>query len=293
MIQNPYFYNLNIEEEHYLIPFGPEFEERRHFIILNGTSLKIWNALKTCSTQQELEEMMFSEFEAVEDGEKIIVGNDVKKTINLLRTAHAVLDSQEEILPDKQSECKEREWNLKEISHLSNEEFINLREEYGEYSLRRGFLFIHSASVLYKEKLWLFSAKSGTGKSTHANMWQQAGTGKVINGDLNLVGIKNDKAVVEGTPWCGTSGIYDLNEYPLGGIAFLVRDEKDFVEELSFPEKVIAILQESITPMWDEERIEKEIEIALQIARQSVIFKFHCTAKMSAYEKAIEYIDRH
>lgn len=296
MIQNPYFYNLNIDGEHYLIPFGPEFEERRHFITLNGTSLKIWNALEKRPTQSELEEMMISEFEATEEGDKFTVRNDVKKTINILKIAYAVLESEEDVQPAKQSEYaeyKEREWNWEEIINLPTTTFLNLREEYGEYSLQRGFLFIHSASVLYKEKLWLFSAKSGTGKSTHANMWQQAGTGKVINGDLNLVGIKNGEASVKGTPWCGTSGIYDLNEYPLGGIAFLVRDESDFVEELPFPEKVVAILRESITPMWDKEKLEKEIEIALQIAKQSVIFKLHCTAKLSAYEKAIEYIDCH
>lgn len=80
---------------------------------------------------------------------------------------------------------------------------------------------IHSASVEYNGCAWLFSGKSGEGKSTHTKLWNKYYGSALINGDLNMVGFENEEAVVYGIPWCGTSEIYTEKKYKLGGIIFI------------------------------------------------------------------------
>ena len=103
------------------------------------------------------------------------------------------------------------------------------------YAIRIAFLFfaqqhnmlaIHSASILYRDKVWLFSAPSGTGKSTHAAFWKDLFGTPIVNGDLNLIGLQDGMPVVHGIPWCGTSEIFDTHSYPLGGIVFLNQEVK-------------------------------------------------------------------
>lgn len=73
---------------------------------------------------------------------------------------------------------------------------------------RNGLFAIHSASVLYQGKAWLFSGHSGMGKSTHTALWHELFDTPYLNGDLNLLGLHKDHIIAYGIPWCGTSGIF-------------------------------------------------------------------------------------
>ena len=53
---------------------------------------------------------------------------------------------------------------------------------------------LHSASILYKGKAWLFSGHSGMGKSTHTALWHKYFQTPYLNGDLNLIGFENKRA---------------------------------------------------------------------------------------------------
>ena len=91
----------------------------------------------------------------------------------------------------------------------------------------KGMFALHSASVLYKDKAWLFSAASGVGKSTHTNLWQSVLNVPVLNGDVNLIATANGTPVVYGIPWCGSSGISTRDMHVLGGIILLKQGQED------------------------------------------------------------------
>ncbi len=86
------------------------------------------------------------------------------------------------------------------------------------FAALHGKYALHSASNYYQEKAWLYSASSGTGKTTHVKLWEKLYAVQVLNGDLNLLGMEKDEVFVYGIPWCGTSGVYTTKKYPLGGI---------------------------------------------------------------------------
>lgn len=147
---------------------------------------------------------------------------------------------------------------------------------------QKGSYAIHSASILYKEKAWLFSAPSGTGKSTHAKLWQDLYDTPPLNGDLNLLGIKDNVPVVYGLPWCGTSGIFTTETYPLGGVIFLQQSDRDHIVTLTPDECSLMLSQRLISPTWTKEMLQSSLTFCEQLEPLIGCFLLHCTAEPSA-----------
>lgn len=155
----------------------------------------------------------------------------------------------------------------------------------------RGLCVVHSASLLYRERAWLFSGKSGTGKSTHVNLWKDAYGVPLLNGDLNCLGIDGDRVWVYGLPWCGTSGIATPAAFPLGGVIFLRQWRENVVQELTEAEKVCALSMRMITPTWTAELLNKNLTQAEKIVRRCVAARLCCTKEPEAAAVMREYID--
>lgn len=186
--------------------------------------------------------------------------------------------------------------------------FHAIRHFFLFFAQRQGFFAIHSASILYRDQVWLFSGHSGMGKSTHTNLWKEQFGTEIINGDLNLIGWSNgeqtnigqsvDKSgskghpIVYGMPWCGTSGIASTKSYPLGGIVLLGRSDNDHFESLTNDQKIVRVMQRMITPVWKEEMLNQNLTFAEKLAKQIPIFYFLCTKKPSAAERMKDAIDQ-
>lgn len=153
--------------------------------------------------------------------------------------------------------------------------FLVLAQQHNMYIL-------HSASILYKDKAWLFSGSSGTGKSTHTMLWNRCYDAPLINGDLNMIGFDEGKPIVYGIPWCGTSQIYTSKTYPLGGIIFLKQASTDYVE---YPEKdksVVMFLQRIISPLWTEQLFDMSLSFAENLINNTNMYRLYCTKDDSA-----------
>lgn len=172
--------------------------------------------------------------------------------------------------------------------------FHMIRLVFSYSAMLRGSFFIHSVSILYREKAWLFSASAGTGKSTHAALWTQLYENEVknLNGDLNLITIKDGIPMVYGIPWNGTSGIYSTDCAPLGGITFLRRAETDFVTKLPEDRKMLSLLQRLISPNWTEELLTKQIGFSLKLAPKIFMAELNCTPQPSAAKAIRKSIDQ-
>ena len=170
--------------------------------------------------------------------------------------------------------------------------FHAIRLFYLYLAQKKGFYAIHSASVLYRGRAWLFSGHSGIGKSTHTALWHEQIHTPYLNGDLNLVGEENGRLKVYGMPWCGTSGIYTTQEQELAGIVLLGRDSRDHLEELGEAEKIVRVMQRMISPAWTEKQLEANLEFAGKIAEKSQVYYLKCTKNPSAVEPIKARIDQ-
>ncbi len=102
---------------------------------------------------------------------------------------------------------------------------------------------LHNAFVLHSALLDVegvgvaFAAHSGTGKSTHLNLWQQLLGDKmtIVNGDKPIIRFFDDEAETPyayGTPWNGKEGLGCNMRTKLKHICFIERSETNFVEKV-------------------------------------------------------------
>jgi hypothetical protein len=174
---------------------------------------------------------------------------------------------------------------------LKQDVFFTFRDVFLLFAQEHGLFALHSASVLYREKAWLFSGPSGTGKSTHTNLWHKLYDTPFLNGDLNLCRIEGDSVMVYGMPWCGTSGIYTKEAYPLGGIILLRQSPENRIEELSADKQQLLVSQRLISPSWTEERLVKNLSFAGGVRERCLVFRLSCNMEDEAAETVKEYID--
>lgn len=157
---------------------------------------------------------------------------------------------------------------------------------------KKGFFAIHSASLKYKDKAWLFSGHSGMGKSTHTSLWKELFDTPILNGDLNLIGKAEDGSLkVYGIPWCGTSKIAQNSSWSLGGIVLLGRSETDHFEDLDEKEKIIRIMQRMISPVWTQNMLQMNLDCAKKIASDVFVYHLLCTKNPSAARFMKQKID--
>lgn len=169
--------------------------------------------------------------------------------------------------------------------------FLAIRPCFLYNAQRHNMFAIHSASILYQDKAWLFSGYSGMGKSTHTSLWHDLFGVSYLNGDLNLVGINEDTPVVYGIPWCGTSDIFTTDTYPLGGIVLLGRSDTDHLSPLAPYEKTLQVMQRMISPSWTAPLMECNLNCAMVLTEQIPVFHLLCTKNPSAAIFMKEQID--
>lgn len=174
--------------------------------------------------------------------------------------------------------------HMEQVFHALRFAFLLLAQKHHLYAL-------HSASFLYKDKAWLFSGPSGTGKSTHTNLWHDLYAVPLLNGDLNVIGIENGTPMVYGLPWCGTSGISTAENHPLGGIVFLKKALENHVITPEIPERAFMLMQRLISPVWDASMLKEQAAFCESVAELAPLLSLCCTKENEAAETMKQAID--
>ena len=95
---------------------------------------------------------------------------------------------------------------------------------------------MHGSAIAVDGRSYVFTAASGTGKSTHARLWRELLGDKavMINDDKPLLRVHPDgSTVVNGTPWDGKHRLSRNTAVPLKAICFLRRAEENIIHEIS------------------------------------------------------------
>lgn len=172
------------------------------------------------------------------------------------------------------------------------EVMCTIRDTFFFHMQKKGRIAVHSASVVYRDRVWLFAAMSGTGKTTHIALWHENGyPARDFNGDLAICYIDNSDAVAAGSPWCGTSGVYCNEERKLGGIVFLEQAEENSVRNMTVGESVMRLAARCLTPNWNRELMTLNLNVAEQMAPIILSGVLNCNMNPAAAAKAKEFID--
>lgn len=170
--------------------------------------------------------------------------------------------------------------------------FHAIRFFYLYTATKHGCYALHSASILYEKKAWLFSGPSGMGKSTHTNLWQQLFDTPILNGDLNLISLSEGNPILYGIPWCGTSGLSNPGTYSLGGIVLLKQAKQDKCLELSEDKKALLVMQRLISPSWTASMLQNNLDFTSKLAKVIDICQLQCTKEASSAYTIKKWIDK-
>ena len=118
-----------------------------------------------------------------------------------------------------------------------------------------GTLLMHSATIENGGKGYMFLGASGQGKSTHSNKWVEYIKGStLINDDNPVIRIADDGTpIVYGSPWSGKRPIYMDVHYPIGGMAAIEQDKKNWIRKENIPTAFGIMLCSCSTLKFDKE----------------------------------------
>lgn len=121
-------------------------------------------------------------------------------------------------------------------------------------------LLIHSSVVENSGRAYMFLGVSGSGKSTHSDMWTRHIDGStLINDDNPVIKITDDGTpVVYGSPWSGKRPVYMDVHYPIGGMAAIVKSKENRIRKESIP-TAFGILLSSCSTLKFDKKIHMDI----------------------------------
>lgn len=148
-------------------------------------------------------------------------------------------------------------------------------------------VLFHGSVVAVDGIGYLFTAKSGTGKSTHTRLWREY-FGKravMINDDKPLIHVTENGIFVYGTPWDGKHHLSRNISVPLKAICILTRAEENHIERISRSDAYPMLLQQIYRP-HNPDKMKKTLEILDNISDNVNLYRLGCNMKINAAEVA-------
>ena len=152
-----------------------------------------------------------------------------------------------------------------------------------------GIFLFHGSVIAVDGQAYLFTAKSGTGKSTHTRLWREmlGERAVMVNDDKPLLELKNGGVTVYGTPWNGKHNIGTNISVPLKAICVLERGENNCIEQINPSEAYAMVLQQSNRSVAAEKMV-KTLELLEETLHRVKIYRLKCNMDPEAAKVAFE-----
>ncbi len=138
-------------------------------------------------------------------------------------------------------------------------------------------VLMHGAVIAVNDQACLFTAPSGTGKTTHIRKWlDHLPSAFVVNGDKPFIKINDDGSVLAcGSPWAGKENMYTNTMVPLKAIVLMERAEENHIEQISFAQAFPTLLQQTYRPD-DAEKMRKTLRLMQRLSPSVSFWRFQC-----------------
>ncbi len=153
---------------------------------------------------------------------------------------------------------------------------------------RNGMVF-HSSCIEYKGNAILFSAPSGTGKSTHTRLWKEYyPETNIINDDMPALRILTNEQGEQipyafGTPWSGKTQTNSNIGAPIRAIVFLKQAPKNSIRKVTGAEAAFLVMQ-AIRIATLEEHMSASLDIASKMLKLVPTYELSCDISKEAVE---------
>lgn len=156
-------------------------------------------------------------------------------------------------------------------------------------ALKFNCFFMHCSAVCMDGQAYLFTAASGTGKSTHTALWRKhfGERAFMINDDKPLLRFIDGRFYVYGTPWDGKHRLSANTRAPIKGICILTRGESNYIRRATASEMNFMALNQTVRPEQPELML-KTLELADKLLDEVPFYTLSCNMDEEAAQVAYE-----
>ena len=166
-------------------------------------------------------------------------------------------------------------------STLSPKAVLNAMEAEHFVIMSGGFLF-HSSFIDIGGKGILFTAPSGTGKSTQADLWHDLRGARILNGDRSVVRHTPEGIFACGIPFMGSSQYCENVTLPLAAIVFLSQAPQTSIRSLKGVEAFRRVWEGVSVNTWDKEDVSAAMDTVSHVIQSVPVFHLACTPDETA-----------
>lgn len=144
-------------------------------------------------------------------------------------------------------------------------------------------ILFHGSCVAVDGAGYLFTAKSGTGKSTHTRLWREllGDRAIMINDDKPLIRISDSGAIIYGTPWDGKHHLSNNIAVSLKAICILERAKENAILPVTREEALPMLIQQTYRPT-DPFTLAKTLTLIDRLGMEVKLYRLRCNMDISA-----------
>ncbi len=138
-------------------------------------------------------------------------------------------------------------------------------------------VLFHGSALAFDGQGVLFTAKSGTGKSTHTRLWRQVFGDRVqmVNDDKPFLEVGKDEVTVHGTPWRGKHALGSNVSVSLKAICLVTRGTENSLERLEPRQMLPMLLQQTYAPEQSAGML-ATLALAERLSRNVALYQLTC-----------------
>ena len=154
-------------------------------------------------------------------------------------------------------------------------------------------LLFHGSVIAVDGEGYLFTAKSGTGKSTHTRLWREyfGERAVMVNDDKPLLRITDSGVTAYGTPWDGKHRLSTNTAVPLKGICILARDTTNHIEPVE-PHAVYPLIVQQTNRSLSADGMKQTLSLIDRMLNVVPVYRLGCNMDIEAARVAYEGMNR-
>lgn len=166
-------------------------------------------------------------------------------------------------------------------------ETLAVYRKIAEQMIEYDTILFHGSVVAVDGEGYLFTAKSGTGKSTHTRLWRKlfGERAVMVNDDKPLLRVTEAGVTAFGTPWDGKHRLSSNIAVPLKGICILKRSAENHIRQIEKKEAFPMLVQQTYRPQ-DSLKLVKTMEFIDKMVSMCGLYVLGCNQDIEAAEVA-------
>ena len=187
---------------------------------------------------------------------------------------------------------KSKQEDIKEnipVRHFSDDylETLAVYRKITDEMLEYNTILFHGSVVSVDNIGYLFTAKSGTGKSTHTKLWREFFKERavMVNDDKPLLRVTENGVTAYGTPWNGKHRLSTNIGVPLNAICVLERSDENHIQKVT-AESVYNMLVQQVYRPQNPQKLLKTLQLIDVLADSVKLYRLGCNMDISAAETA-------